>query len=195
MSATKGMSRLARCYLKTSRTPTLTSTALLATRIYVATTRAPALQTCRTSRVASQSHSKSSRLFTSSACLLDQQSASKIYTFEEIKAFSSSPAKDRIIIDVREPAELDASGKIPGAINLPIKSAPDAYFLSEEDFEDRYQMPRPTKEQEVVFYCKAGVRSKAAAQLARDAGFGGRQAEFPGSWDEWFAKGGEVERK
>lgn len=47
-----------------------------------------------------------------------------------------------------------------------------------------------------MFYCKAGVRSRAAAKLALQAagGFGGRVGEFPGSWGEWSGRGGEVER-
>ena len=48
---------------------------------------------------------------------------------------------------------------------------------------------------EVIFYCKAGVRSRAAARMA--AGEGGwkgvRIGEFAG-WDEWVGKGGRVER-
>lgn len=35
------------------------------------------------------------------------------------------------------------------------------------------------------------MRSRAAAELARLAGFE-RVGEFPGSWGEWVRKGGEV---
>ena len=49
---------------------------------------------------------------------------------------------------------------------------------------------------EVIFYCKAGVRSRAAAQMA--AGEGGwtgvRVGEMAGGWDEWMGRGGKVER-
>ena len=38
------------------------------------------------------------------------------------------------------------------------------------------------------------MRSKAAVELARQAGFGGKASEFPGSWLEWEGKGGAVER-
>lgn len=41
----------------------------------------------------------------------------------------------------------------------------------------------------MVFYCKAGVRSRAAAQLARRAGFGAGKGEFVGSWMEWEGRG------
>ena len=120
----------------------------------------------------------------------------KIYSYEDILAHTSSPDPNRILIDVREPAELQATGYIPTAINVPIKSSPDAFFLPETEFEDRFGFPRPGPDAEVVFYCKSGVRSRAAARMAAQAEprFGGRVGEFPGSWKEWESQGGAVER-
>lgn len=50
--------------------------------------------------------------------------------------------------------------------------------------------------EEVVFYCRAGVRSKTAATLAGGEGGweGVRVGDLGGGWLEWEAKGGEVER-
>lgn len=45
----------------------------------------------------------------------------------------------------------------------------------------------------MIFYCKAGVRSRAAAQMAREWK-GVRVGEMRGGWVEWEGKGGEVER-
>ncbi len=49
---------------------------------------------------------------------------------------------------------------------------------------------------EVIFYCRAGVRSKAAARLA--GGIGGwegvKVGDMRGGWVEWEKKGGPVER-
>lgn len=95
--------------------------------------------------------------------------------------------------DVREPGELQQTGRIPGAVNVPITSAPDSFHISDEEFEDRFGFPRPARDAEVVFYCKAGVRSRAAAGLAREAGWT-RVGEYPGSWLDWFEKGGKAER-
>lgn len=49
---------------------------------------------------------------------------------------------------------------------------------------------------EVVFYCKAGVRSKAAMRMASGEGGwdGVSVGHWGGGWDEWEKKGGEVER-
>lgn len=94
--------------------------------------------------------------------------------------------------DVREPHELQSTGRIPGAINIPVTSAPDSFHISEEEFEDRFGFPRPARDAEVVMYCRAGVRSRAAAGLATDAGWT-RVGEYPGSWLDWAEKGGKVE--
>jgi rhodanese-related sulfurtransferase len=97
------------------------------------------------------------------------------------------------LLDVREPHELQESGRIPGALNIPVSSAPDSFHISADEFEDRYGYPRPPPDAEVVFYCRAGVRSRAAAGLARDAGWT-KVGEYPGSWLDWFVRGGKVER-
>ncbi|KAI1297977.1 Rhodanese-like domain-containing protein [Xylaria venustula] len=118
---------------------------------------------------------------------------SKIWSFEEIKSLASQDSETPTLIDVREPSELASTGRIPGAVNIPITTSPDSFHITPEEFEDRFGFSRPEKDDEVVFYCKAGVRSRAAAGIAREAGWKD-VGEFPGSWVEWTAKGGDVER-
>ncbi|ORY64890.1 rhodanese domain-containing protein [Pseudomassariella vexata] len=117
----------------------------------------------------------------------------KIWTFEEIEALSSSKKRNATIIDTREPGELQQSGRIPGSVNIPITTSPDSFHISKDEFEDRFGFERPAQEDEVVFYCKAGVRARAAAGIAREAGWK-KVGEYPGSWLDWAAKGGKVER-
>jgi len=116
-----------------------------------------------------------------------------LYDFEQMKQLTSTKS-DKIIVDVREPAELAETGRIPGAVNIPIKTAPDSFHIAADEFEDRFGYPRPPKDADVIFYCRSGVRSRAAAGLAKEAGWS-RVAEYPGSWLDWSAKGGKVERK
>lgn len=131
----------------------------------------------------------------------------KIYAFEDVlppstfhpltnkgkvKALSKLPSPSRILIDTREPSELQTTGTIPGSLNVPIVSQPDSWYITPEEFEDRYGFERPAKDVEVIFFCKAGVRSKAAAELARKAGWGS-VGEYPGSWMDWEGKGGAKE--
>ena len=108
----------------------------------------------------------------------------------KMKALSSEPDPSRILIDVREPSEFEP-GHIPGSINVPLKSSPEAMLLPADEFEDRFGFEKPRADQEVVFYCRAGVRSSAAAQVAEQAGYQ-RIGEYRGSWLEWEKMGGEV---
>ncbi|KAI9877846.1 MAG: hypothetical protein M1830_002649 [Pleopsidium flavum] len=103
------------------------------------------------------------------------------------------PSPDRILIDVREPSELASTGRIPSSINIPISSHPDAFFLPADEFEDQFGFEKPDEGKEVVFYCKAGVRSRAAAGMALQGGYE-RVGEYGGSWVEWVGSGGGVER-
>ncbi|KAH8750526.1 Rhodanese domain protein [Diaporthe sp. PMI_573] len=122
-----------------------------------------------------------------------QPKESKIWGFEEIQKLTQDSKPNVQVVDVREPGELKSTGRVPGAVNIPVTSQPDSFHISEEEFEDRFGYPRPAKDQEVVFYCKAGVRSRAAAGLAKDAGWS-KVGEYPGSWLDWAEKGGKVER-
>ena len=110
-----------------------------------------------------------------------------------MKRFIGTPSTNRILIDTREPAELQSTGTIPGSVNIPIKSQPDSFFISSEEFEDRFGFDRPQKDQELVFYCKSGVRSRSAAEMAKQAGWG-KVAEYQGSWSDWEKNGGEREQ-
>ncbi|KAI1107040.1 Rhodanese-like protein [Jackrogersella minutella] len=128
--------------------------------------------------------------------LSDSVPGSKTWNFEELQAAVSSPptSKPRVtIIDTREPMELTQTGRIPGALNIPISSAPDSFHIGADEFRDRYGFDRPPAGGDVVFYCKAGVRSRAAARIARDAGYT-NVGEYPGSWLDWVKNGGAVER-
>ncbi|KAH8700447.1 Rhodanese-like domain-containing protein [Talaromyces proteolyticus] len=113
-----------------------------------------------------------------------------------LSASSSSTPSKLILIDVREPAELIETGIIPGAVSVPLASQPDAYFLSPEEFETRFGYPKPgAGGGEIVFYCKAGVRARAAAQLAAQAGYDAQALKvYDGSWLDWMSRGGKVER-
>ncbi|KXL46573.1 MAG: hypothetical protein FE78DRAFT_165849 [Acidomyces sp. 'richmondensis'] len=117
---------------------------------------------------------------------------SSVIDYAVVKQYSESPQSDRIIIDVREPAEYE-EGFIPGAINIPIKSQPDALLLPPDEFEGRFGFPKPDKEKELVFYCLGGVRASAAAQLAAQNGYK-KVKEYRGSWKDWQKNGGTEAR-
>ncbi|KAF9784817.1 hypothetical protein IL306_007090 [Fusarium sp. DS 682] len=118
----------------------------------------------------------------------------KAWNFEDITKHLEKKDKGNVVlVDVREPGELFETGKIPGAINIPITTAAQSFHIPEDDFEDMYGFKRPGKDQELVFYCKAGVRARAAAQLAQHAGWE-KIGDYSGSWLDWAARNGPVEK-
>lgn len=52
--------------------------------------------------------------------------------------------------------------------------------------------PQP-RDAHLVFYCRAGVRARTAAQLASRAGWPS-VGEYPGSWLEWQERAGPIEK-
>ncbi|KXJ92348.1 Rhodanese-like domain-containing protein [Microdochium bolleyi] len=125
----------------------------------------------------------------------------KIWSFEEVRDLvqnrnASAANQSVVIIDVREPEELKREGWIPGAINIPVKTRPTAWHDTEDEFEHAFpQVPegRPPRGAQIIMYCKAGVRSRAAAAFAREAGWT-NVGEYPGSFAEWVEKGGVIEQ-
>uniref|UniRef100_A0A914W813 Rhodanese domain-containing protein n=1 Tax=Plectus sambesii TaxID=2011161 RepID=A0A914W813_9BILA len=90
--------------------------------------------------------------------------------------------KDILLIDVREPTELQAYGVLPGAINIPLGEVPYALSLSPEAFERHYGVPFEPKK--LVFSCKLGVRSEKARQAAEKEGYHDAR-NFLGGFDLW----------
>ncbi|KAK4130766.1 Rhodanese-like protein [Trichocladium antarcticum] len=117
----------------------------------------------------------------------------RVWDFEGIKKLTAKPNPAVTIIDVREPGELLETGRIPNAINIPITTSPDSFHISADEFEDRFGFPRPARDAEVIFYCRAGVRSRNAAGLAREAGWT-NIGDYSGSWLDWEGKGGKVQK-
>ncbi|ORY07417.1 Rhodanese-like domain-containing protein [Clohesyomyces aquaticus] len=117
-----------------------------------------------------------------------EERKSRAYEFEDIQAIVEDPKDTTVLIDVREPTEYFTNA-IPTALNIPITSQPDALLLPPEEFADRFGFSKPPLSKEVVFYCKAGVRSAAAAQIAKKAGYTS-VGEYKGSWLDWERRGG-----
>lgn len=77
----------------------------------------------------------------------------------------------------------------------------DAWYLTPDEFETRFGFPKPDPAEgegepaQMVFYCKAGVRAVAAAQMAVQAGYDPANiGVYYGSWLDWERHGGKVER-
>ncbi|KAF9926028.1 hypothetical protein BGZ67_008336 [Mortierella alpina] len=108
-------------------------------------------------------------------------------TFEEIEALTRLPNRKVSLIDVREPAEV-ALGIIPTAHAIPLANLQNALVsLSDQEFEREYGFKRFAKEEEAIFYCRSGRRSRLAFHQARELGYT-QVRHYPGSWIEWEAR-------
>jgi rhodanese-related sulfurtransferase len=88
-----------------------------------------------------------------------------------------------ILIDVREIAEVRASGKAEGAVVLPLSILPVKADPHQPD-------PALKKGVPVVVYCASGARSGRAAQLLTQLGYG--PVSNLGGLGDWASGGGKV---
>jgi rhodanese-related sulfurtransferase len=94
---------------------------------------------------------------------------------------------DVLFLDVREPAEVAASGKVPGAVAIPRGlvefRADPASALHDKAFD-------PAKT--VVAYCASGGRSALVGKTLKEMGYA--NVRNLGGFKGWLDAGGEVEK-
>jgi len=105
-------------------------------------------------------------------------------TYEEVlEALNDSTA---IVIDVRQPGELEKDGAIPGALNIPLGDLEMALSFRPKKFERIFKTPIDNSTP-IVFSCLAGIRSRKAQEVARMLGYT-NTSNFTGGWVEWSDK-------
>lgn len=78
--------------------------------------------------------------------------------------------KSFLLLDVREDYEL-AYGKIKDAFWIPSSTFDDFFDLDEESFLRKYSFSKPSKEVEIVLYCRSGYRSDILAKVLESKGY------------------------
>uniref|UniRef100_A0A023FNF8 Putative secreted salivary gland peptide ixodes scapularis fed tick salivary protein n=1 Tax=Amblyomma cajennense TaxID=34607 RepID=A0A023FNF8_AMBCJ len=107
-------------------------------------------------------------------------------TYEDLEALLQGG--DIQLIDVREPAEVAASGKIGNAINIPLGQVKDALLMSDETFQKTYHAQKPQSyDHNIVFYGAGPIKSQAALKLAHKAGYV-HAREYSAGWDDYQKK-------
>lgn len=97
-----------------------------------------------------------------------------------------------ILLDVRNPNELEETGKIGDAINVPLGEIVEAFKLSDAEFQAKYAAPLPPKDvEDMVVYCRSGVRAANACAELIELGYL-KVNRYPGSWLEWSARTAET---
>ncbi|XP_035784516.1 rhodanese domain-containing protein CG4456-like isoform X1 [Anopheles albimanus] len=110
-----------------------------------------------------------------------------VATLAEVEDLPNHP--EVLLIDVREPAELEATGRIPTSINIPLKTVQHELGLGAEAFEAKYGRKKPTLDDPLIFSCRSGVRAGQAALQADQLGYRNVK-NYVGSWLEYGPKHG-----
>jgi rhodanese-related sulfurtransferase len=95
--------------------------------------------------------------------------------------------KGALVVDIRDSAEIAASGKVPGAIAvqrglLEFKADPTA-----PTHDPNFRPDRP-----VILYCASGGRAALAGKTLKDMGYA--DVRSLGGLKDWIAGGGAVEK-
>jgi rhodanese-related sulfurtransferase len=94
--------------------------------------------------------------------------------------------RNAVVIDVRDAPEVQASGKVKGALNI---SRGMLEFRA--DAETPYHNPELRKDRPVIVYCASGGRSALSGKVLKDMGY--EQVYNLGAFKDWAEGGGEVE--
>ncbi|MEI4487528.1 rhodanese-like domain-containing protein [Frigidibacter sp. MR17.14] len=93
-----------------------------------------------------------------------------------------------VMVDIRDPRELEREGMIPGAFH-----APRGMLEFWIDPESPYHKPRFAEGATYVFYCASGWRSLLAAKVAQEMGLDARSLR--GGFGGWKTDGHPVAEK
>ena len=92
-----------------------------------------------------------------------------------------------VIVDVRDGTELQASGKVKGALHVP-----RGFLEFKADPESPMYEPSLQKTKTIIVYCASGGRSALAGKTLKDMGYA--DVRNLGGFQDWMMSGGEVER-
>ncbi|GGH25093.1 rhodanese [Alsobacter metallidurans] len=94
---------------------------------------------------------------------------------------------DTVLVDLRDPRELEREGRVPGAVHCPRGML--EFWI---DPESPYHKPVFAEDKRFVFMCAGGWRSALAARTAREMGLK-PVAHVGGGFKAWKEAGGPVE--
>ncbi|KAG7091636.1 hypothetical protein E1B28_010657 [Marasmius oreades] len=117
--------------------------------------------------------------------------SARLITYDLLKPKTLNPRANSILVDVRGPDEVE-HGMIPSAVHIPITNLEESLKYPPEVFQERYGIPKPSKDQEITFYCKKGLRSTMATEIALRHGFT-NIINYRGSWIEWSQRENNVD--
>ena len=104
------------------------------------------------------------------------------------EAIEAAKKSDVILIDIRDPREIERDGRIPGAFSC-TRGMLEFWI----DPESPYAKPVFQEKKKFIFHCAGGMRSALAAKTAHDMGLS-PVAHMAGGFAAWRDAGGPVEK-
>lgn len=111
----------------------------------------------------------------------------KIETVPAADATALHGRDDTVLVDIRDPRELERDGRVPGALHC-TRGMLEFWI----DPDSPYHKPVFAQDKRFVFFCAGGMRSALAAATALDMGLK-PVAHIEGGFAAWKTAGGVVE--
>lgn len=94
---------------------------------------------------------------------------------------------DVLVVDVRDPSEVEKSGKVAGAVNVP-----RGMLEFRADPESPYHDKNFDRTKTLIVYCASGGRSALSGKTLKDLGY--ERVYNLGGFKDWAESGGAVEK-
>jgi rhodanese-related sulfurtransferase len=119
--------------------------------------------------------------------MIDEANA-EIETVSAVEVIEAMKGDDVIVVDIRDPREIERDGRIPGAFSC-TRGMLEFWI----DPESPYAKPVFQENKKFIFHCAGGMRSALAAKTAHDMGLT-PVAHMAGGFAAWREAGGAVEK-
>jgi rhodanese-related sulfurtransferase len=94
---------------------------------------------------------------------------------------------DTLVVDVRDPSEVEKSGKVAGAVNV---SRGMLEFRADPDLPSHD--PNFAKDKTLILYCASGGRSALSGKTLKDMGY--ERVYNLGGFKDWVEFGGPIDK-
>ncbi|WP_295845072.1 rhodanese-like domain-containing protein [Tardiphaga sp.] len=119
--------------------------------------------------------------------MIDEANA-LIETMDARAVMDAAARGDVVIVDIRDPREIERDGRIPGTFSC-TRGMLEFWI----DPESPYAKPVFQEDKKFIFYCAGGMRSALAAKTAHEMGLA-PVAHMAGGFAAWREAGGAVEK-
>lgn len=116
-----------------------------------------------------------------------EEANARVETIPASEAVKLAGRDDVVLVDIRDPRELERDGRVPGAFHC-TRGMLEFWI----DPESPYHKPVFAEDKRFVFFCAGGMRSALAAATAQEMGLK-PVAHIEGGFGAWKKAGGPVE--